>query len=77
MIKDVEIDEAFDKILNLLHGQQKVLDITDELLSMKTKLLELSEDELEMQRHNNKFLYKVVICFSILLFISVVLHIVR
>lgn len=71
------IEETIKLFTELVEGQQRALDMANNLLDMKSKLVELCEEEVEIYKRNNVNLYRTVICLSVLLVISAFLHIIR
>ena len=75
--KEEPIEETLTMLTELVEGQQRALEIADDLLSMKSRLVELSEKEVELYKRQNKSLERIAIGVSVLLAISSFIHIIR
>ena len=77
MRKQEPIDETIIKLTELIEGQQRALNMANNLLDMKGRLVELCEEEVEIYKRHNKSLHRITIGLSILIFLSAILHIIR
>ena len=71
------IEETIAMLTELVEGQQRALDMANDLLSMKSRLVELCEEEVELYKRQNKSLERIAIGVSVLLAISSFIHIIR
>jgi hypothetical protein len=71
------IEETIRLLTELVEGQQKALDMANNLLDMKSRLIELYEEEVEVYQKNMKINYRINVALCILLAISSMLHIIR
>ena len=74
--KQEPIDETIIKLTELVEDQQRALTMANNLFDIKSKIVELCEEEVEIyKRHINK-LHIIIISLSVLLVISAFLHII-
>jgi hypothetical protein len=71
------IEETLEKLTELVEGQQRALDMANDLLSLKSRHVELSEKKVELYKRQNKSLERIAIGVSVLLAISSFIHIIR
>jgi hypothetical protein len=71
------IEETLTMLTELVERQKRALEISDYLLSLKNRLVELSEKEVEIYKRQNKSLERIAIGVSVLLAISSFIHIIR
>lgn len=71
------IEETIAMLTELVESQQRALDMANDLLSMKSRLVELCEEEVELYKRQNKSLERIAIGVSVLLAISSFIHIIR
>jgi hypothetical protein len=76
-----ETQESFyykvEKLEDLVINQQKALEMANELLDMKTRLIELCEEETEFYKTENKRLTRSLIISAVLFAIVAVMNIIR
>jgi hypothetical protein len=76
-----ETQESFyykvEKLEDLVINQQKALEMADELLDMKSRLIELCEEETEFYKTENKRLTRSLIISAVLFAIVAVMNIIR
>jgi hypothetical protein len=76
-----ESQESFyykvEQLENLVIDQQKALKMADELLDMKSTLIELCEEETEFYKTENKRLTRSLMISAVLFAISCVINVIR
>lgn len=71
------IEETLALLTELVESQQRALDMANNLLSMKSRLVELCEEEVAIYKRQNKSLERIAIGLCVLLAISAFIHIIR
>jgi hypothetical protein len=72
--KDQHIDETLEKLTELAHGYQKALECANEIISMKSRMIELCELETAMyKRQAGKYGLSMVILSVMLVITSILL----
>lgn len=66
-MKDPQIDERLEKLVELARSYEKALECANEIISMKDRYIELCEMETELHRKENSKLQSVVLWLSIAL----------
>jgi hypothetical protein len=77
MNRDPHIDETLEKLTELVHGQQRAIDMCNEIIHMKNRYIELCEIETTLHREENLRLQKVVLWLSICLGLSAIISLCR
>ena len=77
MIKDPHIDETLEKLEELVHGQQRAIDMCNQIISMKNRYIELCEQETALHRKENLRLQKVILWMTVCLGICAVVSLSR
>jgi hypothetical protein len=77
MNRDPHIDETLEKLTELVHGQQRAIDMCNEIIHMKNRYIELCEIETTLHREENLRLQKVVLWLSICLGLSAIISLSR
>jgi len=54
MSKDQHIDETLERLEELIKGQQKALDISNKIISMKNRMIQLCEEETALYKREAK-----------------------
>ena len=75
MSKQPHINETLEKLTELVHGQQKALDMANKIISMKNQMIKLCEEELDTYKRDVKSYYIISIVLSASLAISLFMHI--
>jgi hypothetical protein len=73
MSKHPHINETLEKLEELAHGYQKALECSNQIISMKNRMIELCEMETELHRKENVRLQSVVFWLSVGLGASLIL----
>ena len=75
--QESHIDETLEKLTELVHGQQRAIDMCNEIIRMKNRYIELCEMETALHRKENLRLQRMVFWLSIMVLISSVIHIIN
>lgn len=59
------IDEATDKLIELMRSQDKALKMANEIINMKSKLVMLCEEETALYKEENARLHRIIFALSI------------
>jgi len=70
--KEKAIEEIIDSLNKLVEDYQKALDVSNNLINMKNRFIELCEEETAIYKKQNQTLNMVVFVLSTLLTISLV-----
>ena len=69
MSKDPHIEETIEKLTELAHGYQKALECSNQIISMKNRMIELCEMETAIYKKEcirlNKVLFWMFVCLII------------
>lgn len=65
-----------EKLEDLVINQQKALKLADELLDMKSRLIELCEEETQIYKRENKRLIRSLIICGVVLILNVIVHLI-
>ena len=77
MIKDPHIDETLEKLEELVHGQQRAIDMCNQIISMKNRYIALCEMETALHRKENIRLQKIILWLTVCLGICAVVSLSR
>ena len=72
MSKDPHIDETLEKLTELVHGQQRAIDMCNQIISMKNRYIELCEQETAIYKKQAVKHGKIVLVLSVLLAITLI-----
>jgi hypothetical protein len=67
MSKEPHIDETLERLTDLVHGYQRAMDCSNEIITMKNRMIELCELETALYKRESKRLQKIVFWLSICL----------
>jgi len=70
--KEKAIEEIIDSLNKLVEDYQKALDVSNNLINMKNRFIELCEEETAIYKKQNQTLNMVIFVLSTLLTISLV-----
>jgi hypothetical protein len=70
--KEPHIDETLEKLTELVHSQQKTLDISNNIICMKNQMIQLCEEETALYKKESIILQKIVFWLSVALSASLV-----
>tara|TARA_R110000868_G_scaffold185788_3_gene427807 strand:- start:1551 stop:1784 length:234 start_codon:yes stop_codon:yes gene_type:complete len=76
MNKQPHIDETLDKLTELINSQQRALDCSNELISMKNRMIELCNQETAIYKKEVMRLRKTIFWLSIMFTITSIVLIV-
>jgi hypothetical protein len=65
-----------EQLEDLVMNQQRALQMANNLLDLKGKLVELCEEEVEIYKAENKRLKKSLIIFGVALILNLIIHLV-
>lgn len=74
---DKALLHKLEMLEELAINQDKALKTADQLLNLKTKLVELCEEEVEIYKKQNKRLSRVLFICGVVLFINAVFGLIR
>ena len=77
MNRDPHIDETLEKLTELVHGQQRAINMCNEIIHMKNRYIELCEMETTLHRKENLRLQRVDLWLSICLGLSAIISLCR
>ena len=59
MSKEPHIDETLERLTDLVHGYQRAMDCSNEIITMKNRMIELCELETALYKRESKRLQKI------------------
>ena len=76
MSKDQHIDETLERLEELIKGQQKALDMSNKIISMKNRMIQLCEEETALYKREAKRQLITSFVLGVILIVSSMIYII-